>query len=440
MYRKTVGAALVAAIAVLVLSACGSSSSKSASSSTPASTAASSSGGSTSTGSGAASGSSAKGAPIKLGTIATCSGPLASSLGGACPTMKAWASYVNANGGINGHPVQMTVLDDANSPTTALTEAKQLVQQDHVIAIVGMYSQEVGTWASYVDKAGVPVLGGFSDASTFATDPNFFASGGDIEASVYGLAATAKAQGKTKLGIVTCTEVAVCKQASGLFQVITPTVPGAQFVSNAAVSSTEPNYTSSCLAAKGKGVAAEWIDEAGAILQKIADQCAQQGFKPLILSTAGTYSPPLAKDANLNGAVSTASDIAVSADSTPATKAFHAAMAKYAPGVSNTSTQWNVTLTQVWSGGLLFQAAAKAAHIGPTSTAADVKKGLYALKNATLGGFAPPLTFTKGKPFGSSCYFLQDISGGALSNAGGTKPYCLSATAVASVAKALAPH
>jgi hypothetical protein len=60
----------------------------------------------------------------------------------------------------------------------------------------------------------------------------------------------------------------------------------------------------------------------------------------------------------------------------------------------------------------VFQAAAKAADLSPTSTAADVKKGLYDLKNETLGGLAPPLNFTPGKPAFANCYFTFKVENG----------------------------
>jgi hypothetical protein len=47
-----------------------------------------------------------------------------------------------------------------------------------------------------------------------------------------------------------------------------------------------------------------------------------------------------------------------------------------------------------------------------TSTAADVKKGLYDLKNETLGGLAPPLNFTPGKPAFANCYFTFKVENG----------------------------
>jgi hypothetical protein len=61
------------------------------------------------------------------------------------------------------------------------------------------------------------------------------------------------------------------------------------------------------------------------------------------------------------------------------------------PGVLG--THWGHLRLGPWVGGKLFEAAAAKAKLTPDSTPEDVKKGLYALKNETLGGLAPPLTF-----------------------------------------------
>jgi len=74
-------------------------------------------------------------APIMVGEIASISGgyPFAQVPGGA----KAYFDMVNAQGGINGHMVDFVPYDDAASPTSAATEARKLVLEDHVVAMVG---------------------------------------------------------------------------------------------------------------------------------------------------------------------------------------------------------------------------------------------------------------------------------------------------------------
>jgi ABC-type branched-subunit amino acid transport system substrate-binding protein len=53
---------------------------------------------------------------------------------------KAFFQDANLHGGVHGCKVTDTILDDANNPTTALNDAKQLVGDDHVFSIVSMES------------------------------------------------------------------------------------------------------------------------------------------------------------------------------------------------------------------------------------------------------------------------------------------------------------
>ena len=144
--RVRLSFALAAVIAVVVLAGCGSSSSSSssssastaASSSTSASASSSSGGGSASTSScGPKAGVKATGTPINIGTIDTKQPGTDFSDG---PNMiTAYYNCVNANGGVNGHPVKLFVQYDQTQPSQIAAAAKQLIQTDHVVGIVGVF-------------------------------------------------------------------------------------------------------------------------------------------------------------------------------------------------------------------------------------------------------------------------------------------------------------
>ncbi len=93
-----------------------------------------------------------------MGFICSCTGPLASSIAIGPDAYKAWASSVNAVGGINGHKVNVIVKDDAFNSGTSLSQAETLVAQDHAIAIVDG-SDVDASWSDYVKQQNVPVIG-----------------------------------------------------------------------------------------------------------------------------------------------------------------------------------------------------------------------------------------------------------------------------------------
>ena len=86
-------------------------------------------------------------------------------------------------------------------------------------------------------------------------------------------------------------------------------------------------------------------------------------------------------------------------------KTMNAAFKKYQPSVLN-SPNYSEIAVQAWVSGLLLSAAAKAG--GVTSSAAPTAQqlitGLHTLRNNTLGGMAPPLTFKTGVPNPIDCW------------------------------------
>jgi branched-chain amino acid transport system substrate-binding protein len=149
--RARVGFVLVAVIAAMLVAACGSSKSSSsaggsAAASSGGSTSTSSSGGSSSSSSGGSAdtskcgpkpGVAASGTPINIGTIDTKQPGTDFSDG---PNMiNAYFACVNANGGINGHPLKLFVQYDQTQPAQIAAAAKQLITSDHVVGIVGVF-------------------------------------------------------------------------------------------------------------------------------------------------------------------------------------------------------------------------------------------------------------------------------------------------------------
>ena len=77
----------------------------------------------------------ATGTPINLGAIVTDQPGV--SFTDVANMAQAYFSCVNANGGIDGHPIKYFVKTEQTSASQIASEAKQLVQSDHVVGIVG---------------------------------------------------------------------------------------------------------------------------------------------------------------------------------------------------------------------------------------------------------------------------------------------------------------
>jgi branched-chain amino acid transport system substrate-binding protein len=178
-WRTRTAAAAVAVVAMGVVAGCSSSSSSSSSSAPAASSAASSSSSAPATSSSAAAGTAscgtkpgvaATGTPITLGSIDTKQP--GTDFSDIQNMTGAYFACVNANGGINGHPIKYVALTEQTSPSQIASLAKQLVTSDHVVGVIGNSSIiECSVDAAYWKSVGIEVLGAGIDPECYST-PN----------------------------------------------------------------------------------------------------------------------------------------------------------------------------------------------------------------------------------------------------------------------------
>lgn len=413
----------LAALSVLLagpvaLSACGSSSKSASTSPTSAS----------SPGSAA---TTASGSEIRLGFICDCSGALASSFAGSKETIEAWADYVNAKGGLAGHPVKLYTMDDGDNSTTALTDVKELVQSDHIQAMVSETSAQDVVWASYIESQGIPVVGGDSVDSPFSSNPDFYPSGTTLLGVFYAQVAEAKRFGNNYAALY-CVEDPACAAAVPIVKAAASAL-GMHVSYLSSFSSSAPNYTAICQAIKNSGADGYSIGGAAQTVITVTSDCSQQGVTAKISQPASTAGANLPGTPGAAGGVAELLDFPYFDDSVPATQAFHKALAQYYPTYASGQQE---NEAYIWAGGALMEAAVNAIPAGSAVTAASIKQGLYTLKDDTLGGVAPPLTFTPGQPASVNCYFAVNIGTSSYTEAQGLTPTCGSATAMAAIAQA----
>jgi branched-chain amino acid transport system substrate-binding protein len=178
-WRSRTTAAAVAVVSLGVLAACSSSSSSGSGTAAATGAATSASSGSTSTGSpstvstsscGTKPGVAATGTPINLGAIDTKEP--GTDFSDIENMTGAYFACVNANGGIDGHPIKYFPETEQTNPSQIASLAKQLVTSDHVVGIVGSSSIiECSVDAAYWKSVGIEVLGAGIDPECWST-PN----------------------------------------------------------------------------------------------------------------------------------------------------------------------------------------------------------------------------------------------------------------------------
>jgi branched-chain amino acid transport system substrate-binding protein len=108
--------------------------------------------------------------PIKIGLILSLSGSLKNPAQTFVGGVQARFNLQNQQGGIDGHPIKLVVLDDQSAVQQHQNAAQILVEQDHVFAVID-YSVFAFVTAPYFNKQGVPVVGGGFDGPEWGEQP-----------------------------------------------------------------------------------------------------------------------------------------------------------------------------------------------------------------------------------------------------------------------------
>ncbi|HUY63301.1 MAG TPA: ABC transporter substrate-binding protein [Acidimicrobiales bacterium] len=141
---------------------------------------------------------------ISVGSIADVTGPLSSDFAPVVNGVEAYFSMVNASGGVNGRKLVLAdQRDDQGSSTTDLTVAQQLVQQDHVFAIVGVGTPFFGA-ATYLAHQGVPTFG-YQVSADWSDGPSLYGAYGsylDFSSGAMADAYVAKQLHATSVGVI----------------------------------------------------------------------------------------------------------------------------------------------------------------------------------------------------------------------------------------------
>lgn len=195
---------------------------------------------------------------------------------------------------------------------------------------------------------------------------------------------------------------------------------GIKFAYSAPFSASAPDYTALCLAAKAAGVDALFAGgNVPTANQRVYDDCAQQGYRPLVMHDSSTFALSDLNDTAIQHAVGTTQTIPWFVNDSPGTAEFQQVMGSYLPKANSAPTT-----ALIWAGLQVFSAAAKNIAVGAMPSAAGIYKGLYAFHDETLGGFTVPLTFGPGKTNTNTCAFAYAVTKGKLSMAYGTAPIC----------------
>ena len=363
--------------------------------------------------------SAAAASRIAIGHIGDYSGVVGAVLGPGALGMQVAVRHINDHGGLAGHPVQLIVGDAAGDPARALSLARDMVENKGVIAFSGnIWPLSSSGPKSYLEEKRIPVLGGDVATTVWISSPMYFPNGAAFPVTALAAAKTSVDAGRRKVALVHCVEAEPCAIWDKTLSAEAGRV-GAQLVYKAQVSLAQPDYTAECLQAQRNGAEGILAALDGGSLTRLARSCTQQGYRPQYVTMNLATTPAMTKDPNLEGLLTPTSHFPYVADDTPATREYHAAIDRYAPGQAGPAT------ATTWAAAALLREAGKALPANPTP--ADFLEGAWRIKDNNLGGLTIRLTFVRDRSTTSppECYFVLGVKGRRYVAPQGSKPNCL---------------
>ena len=340
--------------------------------------------------------------PVAVGNIGHYSGPGSSSIASARPTLGAWARLVNERGGLKGRQVKVWAADDAGDPARSQAIVKDLVENHKVVAFVGNINPlTIQASRVYLEQKRIPVVGGGVTENDWNQSLVFFPQGTSWNHLAGSVAKASIAEGKTRIAQLMCVESPTCVNSGSSVKKAAQRY-GGQVVYEARVSVTQPDYTAECLQAKNAEAQAMVIWAEANTYRRTAASCARQGFRPTFVIAGVIVTGQLNEDPNFEGMLAVQSVFPWISSSSPSTAEFQEAMKRFGPSV-----ELGGTASAEWAAGkLLEKAVAKAADV----TSQSILEGLWTLKDETLSGLTPPLTFVANQPAPETrCFFAMKV-------------------------------
>ena len=365
--------------------------------------------------------------PLLIGEVGTFSGIVGAAGVPNRAALRAWVQATNASGGLLGHQVQLISIDDQGNTSKAQAAVRRLVEEQHVVAIVGSFvGLTLPSISKYLNDKHMPMVGGDLSAYGWFQNPMFFPQGTHTALALYGILQSTAAANKPKVALFYCTEAAVCSESRTALRGYSSSAH-VQVVYEAQVSLAQPDFTAQCINARSAGAQAVIVVMDGGSLARIGRDCVRQSYHPDFWTGAQVLSDEMKSNPDLDGIQATTQTFGWMLSDSPQQAAYQAAMRRYAPDQPSEGTA-----SMGWTSGELLRAAVTAqaarATSGPITTQL-VLDGLYSLHETTLGGLAPEsLTYHKGgvNP-GARCYWVVQAVKGSWQMSSGGRQMCVPA-------------
>ncbi len=342
---------------------------------------------------------------IKVGLLADNTGVYSAVFSGVTQGMEAELNQVNKGGGVNGHKISYSIYDTQSSPTQALATSKQAVDQGSFALLVG--SQFASYALPYLRQQNIPMVGWA--VSPGWNGPNMFAFGGSTETKNGDSVGTntllkfIKDKGYKKIAVLA--DASAGSSTAGKTQIKAAEAMGLDVVyQNVAVAAYGANLSLvTPVVQKAQQSGAQFILSFMGVTGPLIQANAQLGKKMKVMVLTG-YGPGLVEQlgSNVNGVYVQSNAAAYITEKSPGITAFLNAMK--ASGVKGTPMYYNelgyIIATQfVW--GL--------ERAGKNPTQQSLVAALNKMKNNSLGGLVPPITYPAMRYSATPCSTITQV-------------------------------
>jgi branched-chain amino acid transport system substrate-binding protein len=266
-----------------------------------------------------------------------------------------------------------------------------MVENDKVVAFYGTYAvTSLQAVVPYLERVRVPIVGASGgneaeDHSPMVFNPQTGADLGTVWSFLIALTTQSDAR---KVAILYCNEASTCANQNQRIAALAHEV-GVEVVYSGRMSIAQPDYTADMLAARNAGAEAVMCVCDPPTQIRMIRSARRQNWSPVFSASHNLNQEQIKAGGDevegLLGASTTAPYM-----TSPLLRPYVEAVARYVPGGALGGLG-----ASAWTQGRLLERIAPFLD-GPAPAAADILRGLHSLRNETLGGLVPPITFTEG--------------------------------------------
>lgn len=318
---------------------------------------------------------------IKIGASMPITGPIAGAGGALSNGLKIAVESVNAEGGINGRKIDLTILDDVYQTPKSVANIRKIAS-DHYAIVDPIGTQLIPASWDFIKESGIPTFGPVSPPDPKL--PNVFGLGASIEDQSAVMADVLVQKGFKKIGVIYLQGEFGDAEKKGIEKVLA-NHPDVEIVTEQSLPVTELNVSSYVINAQKAKPEAFILGSQNTTSYLILKEAQRLGWKPFFIGNGNTVTTPeISKLDFAEGLYSTAITHSLDAD-TDGIKKFNEAAAKYTPGVAPT-----LQTLQTYANAMVFFEAVKRA--GDDLSWDNLFKTIEGIKDFDTGIY-PTITF-----------------------------------------------